>query len=535
MNTSNKHTDTPKGKNYIFAIAIDEYQDRNISNLKYAVSDAEYLVEVLKCKYGFEDSCEGKSLVLTNADATQMNIHEHFVHLINSLEPDDSLVVYLAGHATQSPYEKGNQYKDGTGDFITHKRTEYEQGKFLPLFWDAISTELLVSYFVQMKARDVYLIADVAWSDKILDSESLIEFNRTDLGFRCGLVTERKLDMFNANGIEKLEERHYAKHLVDFLKKRIDEDGSFEYLLSRYAEDFYNKNKTLPKPVNKKFKISGKVGSELRVQPKLGWEKEIQDLTWEKIEDKLDLESLMKFKDEYENFQEVQDRISVINCWKGIAQLTQSSLKIRLQNSELSIEKDMIGEGVFDKIISLINNDEDNIEKFNQDNIFLLKRIDAQIDSVAKEIKELRVDFVKIETENGGFEISKKLISVGQFRAYCESNGIEKFNEQLTSLNDTDPINVSWQDANRFIGWYGGNICPSDVCSFQTFEQWNKAREKIDFQNIPEWCSDAYYTDNTGRGRPKNKQRIIIDNNGEKSHKDIEKDGNNLGFRIVKK
>jgi len=530
MTTSNKHTDTPKGNNYIFAIAIDEYQDEHISNLKYAVSDAEYLVEVLKCKYGFEDSCKGQSLMLTNAEATQDNIHKLFVHLIKSLEPDDNLVIYLAGHATQYPYEEGDQYKDGAGNFVTYETPTYSyEEKLYPDSFYAISTELLVSYFVQMKAHDVYLIADVNWSDKILDSKPLIEFDKNKLGFRCGLITERELDMFDEIKCSTQEEKvRFAKEMSDFLKKytKNERDRNFKNLLSQCAQLIYPFNASNGRPT-------------FHVDIRENWKDEMEKIDWEIVKNDLNLPTLIKFSNEYEYNQKAKERIEIIKRWREIAKLTNEAIDYRVHKSKMRQEVDMIENGLFEKII------ED--KGLSQNNNTLMNEINESIqDATQRERKDRKINFIEVQLENEIFEISNYLITVEQYKMFDEDEEDVSHAYLNGEPDDTEPVvNISWIEALRFSKWYGEQLDNSDYkYDIPTTDKLLSARRKGEIkqnEEFREWCKDK------GK-KPELRQRQIDSDKLQESFKKVigylgeEELGkksssydSNLGFRITRK
>ncbi len=125
-------------------IGIDDYKSDQIPDLETAVNDAKAMAEILKTKYGF------KTQLLLNREATREAIYGNLRRLAASTKPDDSVLIYFAGH----------------GDL---DRT-YNDGWWIPA--DAIPGNP-VTYFenvqVQkamrsMKARHVLLISDSCYS-----------------------------------------------------------------------------------------------------------------------------------------------------------------------------------------------------------------------------------------------------------------------------------------------------------------------------------------------------------------------------------
>src|SRR5208282_1827572 len=92
------------GHQYVVAIGIDHYQNWPI--LSTAVSDATGFSQLLTGKFGFENVVQP----LTEKDATR----EAIISLIDDdlrakLQPEDSLVIFFAGHGTTREDKIGDQ------------------------------------------------------------------------------------------------------------------------------------------------------------------------------------------------------------------------------------------------------------------------------------------------------------------------------------------------------------------------------------------------------------------------------------------
>lgn len=83
---------------YILAIGIDQYEDNNV-NLKYAVKDAKDLEEKLKAQSATLYKPENiHYLLLTDREATKTNIVNKINELSNAIKPQDSFILFVAGH-----------------------------------------------------------------------------------------------------------------------------------------------------------------------------------------------------------------------------------------------------------------------------------------------------------------------------------------------------------------------------------------------------------------------------------------------------
>ena len=102
-------TDEPAAKNghqYIVAIGIDNYENWPI--LSTAVSDATEFAKLLTTKFGFEYAVEPLTEKAATGKAITSLLEDD---LPNRLKPEDSLVIFFAGHGTTHDYKIGDEPK----------------------------------------------------------------------------------------------------------------------------------------------------------------------------------------------------------------------------------------------------------------------------------------------------------------------------------------------------------------------------------------------------------------------------------------
>ena len=125
-------------------IGINNYNDPKIPNLETAVDDARSMAQVLGERYGFQVK------LLLNGEATKKAIYQELRNLAVSANPDDSVLIYYAGHG-----DLDRTYNDGWwipadakgGDPITYLENVQVQKSMR-----------------SMQARHVLLISDSCYS-----------------------------------------------------------------------------------------------------------------------------------------------------------------------------------------------------------------------------------------------------------------------------------------------------------------------------------------------------------------------------------
>lgn len=87
-------------------IAVDEYKDPQITDLKGTLFDACSIRRVLIQNYGFSDS---NVTLIANKSATQSGIKSAIENLISSSSQTDDALVFFAGHGSQIPDDNGEE------------------------------------------------------------------------------------------------------------------------------------------------------------------------------------------------------------------------------------------------------------------------------------------------------------------------------------------------------------------------------------------------------------------------------------------
>jgi hypothetical protein len=149
---------TELGKSYALVIGNNDYQ--SLRKLNFAQNDARRVYEALSRGYDF------KADLLV--DATSAQVFQKFEQLQGTLKPNDSLVVYFAGHGAQ---DGGASYwlgVDATADKSNWRTT-------------AVSTDELNKWLDVISAKHVLVVADSCYSGAGIVSVGGIKLKTADI------------------------------------------------------------------------------------------------------------------------------------------------------------------------------------------------------------------------------------------------------------------------------------------------------------------------------------------------------------------
>ncbi len=96
---------------FAVVIGISQYDHfgSSISNLKYADRDAKSFLEFLKTPAGGGVTDDAVTLLL-NEQATTANIRHALFTFLTAAQPQDTVVIYIAGHGAPDPHDPRNLY-----------------------------------------------------------------------------------------------------------------------------------------------------------------------------------------------------------------------------------------------------------------------------------------------------------------------------------------------------------------------------------------------------------------------------------------
>ena len=222
------------GEFYLLAIGIDLYD--GVDRLHTAANGARTVAEVLKTDYGFH---EDRVFVLTDENATHHAIVLKLHELADRLKPEDSLIIYYAGH--------GYLKKSGIGAWIP-----VDGSTANPSTW--VLNSSIKEVIRTMKTLHVLLISDSCFSGDFFREAASTPAVITDEYVRMafGKISRQAL---TSGGLEPVRDGGVEGHswFTWFLLRELRENQA-PYLL----------------PLELFDRIKGGVAANARQQPQLG-------------------------------------------------------------------------------------------------------------------------------------------------------------------------------------------------------------------------------------------------------------------------
>ena len=194
-----------QGEYWALIIGINEYQGP--PKLKTAVADATGIRNILVDRYGFKPD---HVKLLLNADATRSRIEGAFIRLAREAKPNDSVMVYYAGHGQ---YSEDNQL----AWWVPVDGTLEEPGTW-------ILDAGIRNYIAAMRAQHVYIIADSCFSGNLFAQTRSALPMVTDK-YYAKLHSKRSRWGFTSGSTEPVADQGkdghsvFAYHLIKFLKE----------------------------------------------------------------------------------------------------------------------------------------------------------------------------------------------------------------------------------------------------------------------------------------------------------------------------
>ncbi|MFS8084786.1 MAG: caspase family protein, partial [Acidobacteriota bacterium] len=157
-----------QGSAYILAVGINKYSNQDY-NLRYAVADArDFSAEVKRQQALLKRYAQIEVISLSDADATKTNILRKLTQLAARVQPEDTVIVYFAGHGTA----QGKQFYLIPHDLGYDGPREKVNGAGLQtILVHSISDRELEPLFEGIDAGQLLLVIDACNSGQALETE----------------------------------------------------------------------------------------------------------------------------------------------------------------------------------------------------------------------------------------------------------------------------------------------------------------------------------------------------------------------------
>jgi sulfatase modifying factor 1 len=185
-------------KNYLLAIAIDKYE--HLPRLYNAVGDAEAFAALLQEKYQFDPQY---TTLLRDQEATRRNIYQSLDRLVQTVTPQDNLVLYFSGH----------------GEF----REQMDEGYWIPVdadrdaYFDFIPNQQIQHYLKRINSHHSFVVVDSCFSGALFTNRNLEPTERLETVPSRWLLTSGRKELVSDG--KPGDHSPFAENILLFLKQ----------------------------------------------------------------------------------------------------------------------------------------------------------------------------------------------------------------------------------------------------------------------------------------------------------------------------
>jgi len=168
--------DVASAAKHALLIGVNEYQSKQMNDLRGTHNDVEKMKDVLSLRYGFpEDSFR----ILLDEQATRQGILDALEDFVSSVGPDDIVYIHYSGHGSQVQDLNGDETDDGQDETIIP-----HDGR-MPGIPD-ITDDEIASYVDRLQSKHALIVLDCCHSgtatrDVVLQTRSVPPDDRLEL------------------------------------------------------------------------------------------------------------------------------------------------------------------------------------------------------------------------------------------------------------------------------------------------------------------------------------------------------------------
>ncbi len=202
----NSSLEKNEGKYYALVIAINNYSDEEIKDLKMPISDAEMFSSLLTSRYTFDSSN-----VKTLRDATLSQIVGALDYYTEVIRPSDNLLIFFSGRGKWDDVS-------ATGYWLPSDASMNNKLKWL-------SNGTISDYLREIKSRHTLLIIDADYAGSIFKTRSAFSNPQFDLNTLYELPSRKAMTSVTLTDLP--EQNTLVFYMIDRLR-----DNSLKYISS---------------------------------------------------------------------------------------------------------------------------------------------------------------------------------------------------------------------------------------------------------------------------------------------------------------
>ena len=228
------------GKNYCLLIASQNYFDTSIPSLENPIADAVKLKIVLKKNYGFEDKN-----IISLFNPTGNDIKRQLLELTNTIQQEDNLLIFYAGHGIWVEKEK-------KGYWLMTDAIFKDTNTWTP-------NKVILDLIAKLPSRHTLLITDACFSGSVFKTRGITGNASSAIKELDSKIT--RVAITSGNDTEVPDESVFMKHLINALSQNKEQYISAQKMfITQILEAVMTESKTEPRYGT--LELAGHVGGD---------------------------------------------------------------------------------------------------------------------------------------------------------------------------------------------------------------------------------------------------------------------------------
>ena len=229
-----------EGKNYCLLIGAQNYEDISIPSLENPIQDAVRLKLILKKDYAFADST-----IITLFNPTANEVKRQLLELTNTIQPEDNLLIFYAGHGIWVEKEKKGYW------LLTDAKRDD------PTTW--LQNKDVLNLIAKLPSRHTLLITDACFSGGVFKTRSIGK----DAPANIKTMNEKisRVAITSGNDTEVPDESVFMKYLVKALSENKEKYLTAQKMfITQIMEAVMTETKTEPRYGT--LELAGHIGGD---------------------------------------------------------------------------------------------------------------------------------------------------------------------------------------------------------------------------------------------------------------------------------